>query len=563
MMFLALDVARENETYHPSTIPASDAHTFCPTLAEAINQIDSSSAASAARAQVTMDADGAAPLNAPTVESVAARAQAAAEELNRLVPNVQDKTYEGVQRRYFAWVEQQRRGNVLPPGDRFLTRENVDLYFNTVVAFMNVQPDTARRVVSALQRHADRVEYVGSDHKFIVDGNQVKQALERQAQLCVARSRLVKKDSHKNLSTDMLTDDERVRAVVHILESRALNWKEMCLAWTACETMMLRNSSLLKMLLVDLITNHTHGPNVDGDRTMIALLYRKFEHKERQKRDRIVGAWRHKNWLLCFTGHLAMGLFVRLYNDLDINFYDGEGDAIPSWWQSKLVAGWRNMEAARDAYVRLLHHCKITWQKCTHIRKSGTERASADGELTPHEVASMSKHSMGESGKLLSVYFTELFKPVLRVMAGFSKDGAYNVPRTRIGIGNSFGREAVDIVFPRRRIWLQQHASRNGDKSEAARNFLFDTLPFLAKVVIQDGCFWINKFPRHEASLLLLQVMPPSYPQWARSKREWVKRRMGKKWNCLFVTLMLTTTSARQVLGWAVIACCKVADDAT
>jgi hypothetical protein len=390
-----------------------------------------------------------------------------------------------------------------------------------------VTPESARRVVSSLQRYADWFEYVGSDHRFIVDENQVKQALERQAQLYMRHERSKVKDLHRNLPTDMLTDEERVHAISHILGTRAHNWKEMCLSWTGCEVTMLRNSSLLKMTLKHLNTNHTHGPCNDGDRTMMTLIYEKNEHKEKQARTRIVGSWRHRNWLQCFTGHLAMALFVRLHNDTRINFYKGQPEGTkPSWWEIKLIAGWSNMEAAKSAYTRLLNQCNISWQKVTHMRKSGTEYAGSIGELSPFQIATMSKHTVGESNKLTTAYYTELYAPLLSVMSGFDKDGPYNVPRTRISIGNTFGQNAVEIIFPQYHIWLQQCASSNGDKSVTAQNFLFETLPFLAKVVIQDGCYWIKQFPQHEASMLLLSVMPASYPQFAKTSREWVENQL-------------------------------------
>jgi hypothetical protein len=64
-------------------------------------------------------------------------------------------------------------------------------------------------------------------------------------------------------------------------------------------------------------------------------------------------------------------------------------------------------------------------------------------------------------------------------------------------------------VFPLINEWRAQwHDARRGDLSEAGRNFLWGTLPYLALVAFQDGIYWINDFPQHEASRMLLHIMP-------------------------------------------------------
>jgi hypothetical protein len=81
------------------------------------------------------------------------------------------------------------------------------------------------------------------------------------------------------------------------------------------------------------------------------------------------------------------------------------------------------------------------------------------------------------------------------------------------------GRDPVDFIFPRRFLWKQEQESDGGDKSKAATAFLDEALPFLAEVAIQDGIYWIEKFPNHPASLHLLHVMPADFPQFAATAR--------------------------------------------
>jgi hypothetical protein len=81
-------------------------------------------------------------------------------------------------------------------------------------------------------------------------------------------------------------------------------------------------------------------------------------------------------------------------------------------------------------------------------------------------------------------------------------------------------------VFPRIDEWRAQYQDRRrSDHSEAGKNFLWGTLPYLAMVAFQDGIYWIKDFPDHEASRLLLSIMPPWYPHYAAHARREIERK--------------------------------------
>ena len=107
-------------------------------------------------------------------------------------------------------------------------------------------------------------------------------------------------------------------------------------------------------------------------------------------------------------------------------------------------------------------------------------------------------------------------------MAGFSysentiktNSTIYHVPRTLIDLPWT-DDEVTQFIFPKIQIWRSQYQSPEGESSEAARNFLFGVLPFLAKVVVQDGIYWIHDYPGHELSRIIFQVMPANYERWS------------------------------------------------
>jgi hypothetical protein len=133
-------------------------------------------------------------------------------------------------------------------------------------------------------------------------------------------------------------------------------------------------------------------------------------------------------------------------------------------------------------------------------------------------------------------YATELYGPVMHVMAGFARDDAYFVPRCDIAIPAEWG-DITKLVFPNIDVWRFQCAAPNGDKSQAARNFLNEMLPFLALVVVQDGIFWLRDWPEHPISRFLIDVMPANYERWAVEKRAEVEAATGSRSDSQVLTL--------------------------
>ena len=126
----------------------------------------------------------------------------------------------------------------------------------------------------------------------------------------------------------------------------------------------------------------------------------------------------------------------------------------------------------------------------------------------------MSKHC--HDGRLFEAYITELFAPVMRVMAGFKQTATYHVPCTEVE-PDCDAAECTRRVFPMWETWKEQQRSPHGDKHKSAVNFLYHVLPFCARVIYQDEPYWLKHYPLHEYSRFLHSKMPPSYPVWART----------------------------------------------
>jgi Centromere DNA-binding protein complex CBF3 subunit, domain 2 len=435
-----------------------------------------------------------------------------------------DTSYKREWKNFKHWVAEKVVSGSLPSAGKFLTRTNVDAYFNEVVVNRKIAPGTARRVVSALQLFADREEYADGATKFKVDESTlVINALKTQSYLYVERVRKEIVDPHANLPTDMLSADEIRKVLTHVLGQS--NWKDFSTCWNVCENTFLRCDSMLKLFFCDLIIDYTHGPVQSGPNArMLAIILRKQAHKDRSNRIRVVGTWRSKDYLRCTTGMLAFNTFFTFFNEPTLNFYKGSVNpkAKPSWQTKKIISGWSSTKAVDSAYQAVYKACGVGWKKSTHLRTMGIEFASAAG-CQNDELGTMSKHLIDKIDR----YTTELYPPLLKVMARFAKDEEYWVPRLLLGLPSDFTEDdLLKCLWPNIDEWREQQQGIHGDGAGrvcAAFNFLWKVLPFFAMVIFQDGIYWLRDFPDNPATRLLIHVMPDWYLEWAADARDKVE----------------------------------------
>ena len=84
--------------------------------------------------------------------------------------------------------------------------------------------------------------------------------------------------------------------------------------------------------------------------------------------------------------------------------------------------------------------------------------------------------------------------------------------------------EWESALFPHRLVWLEQSRGARGDKSNTANHFLNKVLPYLAKVCLQDGIFWVKEWPEHGTVVNFLRLLhskgyKQAYLDWAQTAR--------------------------------------------
>ena len=56
-----------------------------------------------------------------------------------------------------------------------------------------------------------------------------------------------------------------------------------------------------------------------------------------------------------------------------------------------------------------------------------------------------------------------------------------------------------------------RNGAANGDKHESARSFLYDLLPFLTYVAVQDAPYWLKYYRQHEYSRFIASKFPADF----------------------------------------------------
>jgi hypothetical protein len=414
-----------------------------------------------------------------------------------------DPTYRSKWNAYTKWVDAERAAGRLVAGAYYLTRENVDRYFLAVVVDMTAGKASVRKEVSALQWFANNREHVGAD-RFVVENAIVLICLKTQI---ANRSKTLEEkgngsDPHKGLK-DVLPEFEREILMRHVYSNRN-DWGPLSVSFTWGQNVALRGASTRKLVYADLNLSYGFGPEKEGPRARIPLLVlrRGDVHKDNHVTDKQVGCWRHRNYLLCSVSALARHVLWDLKNNATINFLHADRDKQAGWWDTCLV-DWETYSQQSGPVKQVFDETNVVSCKVTHDRTLAVQHAGSEG-LAPYQISTMTKHMLE---KLHSAYMAEVDKEVCKVMAGFSKEEPYFVPRTMLTLLHPI--EVYErLLLPDLADWRVEAASVGGDKSSCCDKFLNHVVPFLVEVLIQDSIYFVRDFPEHEISQWLCVSTP-------------------------------------------------------
>ena len=202
----------------------------------------------------------------------------------------------------------------------YVEKENIGLWFSEEIARKSCTHNSARRNVSALQYFADNLEHVGEG--FVVVSNEVESALK---QVGINRNTRNMEEEGKidednlpnpygDLPTNNISSQDIEKIMRHVLMNRN-DWADVgiCLLWGV--SAFLRGDSVRKSTICDIFLDYNHGAEKRGEFcTSISWVIRKGGQNNKVKFpvNHVVGCWRHKEYLQCPIGILAMSFLHRL-----------------------------------------------------------------------------------------------------------------------------------------------------------------------------------------------------------------------------------------------------------
>ena len=326
-----------------------------------------------------------------------------------------DKTYVRAWKKFTTFVDQEREAGRLPRGEKYLTRDNVDLWFSVEIRRKNCSHANARRNVSALQYYANNDEHIGGN--FMVDNSTVKIALEsvstnRTRAASVAHERIDAENlpnPYAELPTNNISPNDIENIMTYVLTNRN-DWSDIgiCLLWGI--SAFLRGDSVRKSTWCDIFLDHNHGAEKKGDFcTSINWILRKGgeNNKVNFTQNRVVGCWRHREYIQCPVGILAMSALFKFRTIGDnLSFYRSHYND-DKFWRKLDVVTYNMYNDEYQPIKVIFQELNLSTSKVTHFRKSDVDIGGSSG-LFLWQLATMMKTSFDSSS--MDHYQPELLK---------------------------------------------------------------------------------------------------------------------------------------------------------
>lgn len=263
-------------------------------------------------------------------------------------------------KKFKDWVDENLDVEELDQPSPYLTRFNVDMYFQLEVVNRTGARNHINRIKNALEWYAKYHEYADGSETFVVDSLDVQRAMLAQARN-YAQSLEDGDDEkcpHRFCKDSMsMNDREKLLRAAYL---RA-DFGSSSVAINLGQDAAVRGASTRKFVLSDLRISRGFGPegyrcsDSPFSRALMMILRRGRAHKDRFTTIKQVCFWRHKKYLL--DGNFAMAIITiwKLWNHGNsIKFQKPPGQTKrPKWWDIPLI-DWRT-------YNCKFH--KMKWQR--------------------------------------------------------------------------------------------------------------------------------------------------------------------------------------------------------
>ena len=389
-------------------------------------------------------------------------------------------------------------------GTVFITQNNVDVYFSTVLAHVeSMSLAVIKMKCLALTWWLKLVEQRGADS--IAFSDRINRAISDQQILNLeyTSTAFASCDPHKGLK-DLFTERQSIMLVDNMRKRN--DGDHLLFAYTWGRNAGVRGDTTRKVVFCDLNLSHGFGPELSPPRDCtLLMIIRKGLGKEKHNTTQQVGTQRHRDYRRCTVFATAVLVIMRLRELGDgINFNRGAPGQACDWWH-KTISDYNTYSSECNAMKQVLAKTGSLGRystKVTHHRTACVQYGGSHG-LTAEQISTITKHKLD---KLHSAYMPEVEEVTLKVMSGFKKWETRFVktehvvfPRER----KMYLKAGMKHLLPNYKNYVKQHNSPGGDRSTCCEKFLFHILPYFVETVLQCGYWFIADYPQHPLTHIL------------------------------------------------------------
>lgn len=282
-----------------------------------------------------------------------------------------------------------------PP--KYITRQNVDMWFMQVVSQRKGVKNTINRALWAIEWYSDNKEHIVD--KFNVRSSTVDIALRVQYKMQQARSSAKPgTDPHKGLK-DRLCQPDRSRIFAYILNHRN-DWGPAGVNFSLGFSGAVRGDSNRKFCLIDLRTSTGFGPseNPPLNRATGIILRKGPLHKDSFALDEQVLLWRNMNYHMCPVFYLSAHVIYLLnYTHSGIHFFRYDKKKPADWWLLPLIE-WETYSHTKTPTVQIYRGAGVECSKITHHRTAAIQDAGFRS-LAPWQINTLTNHMQDKQHK--------------------------------------------------------------------------------------------------------------------------------------------------------------------
>jgi hypothetical protein len=238
--------------------------------------------------------------------------------------------------RFKAFVDGNAELSSMPS---YITRLNVDAFFDADVRCREVGPSAMGKILPALRWYSRHREHVGAAETFQVESPITEAAMKAQAAhfKSIGGTGNPGQDPHYGLKDNLATCD-RLKIMAHIYGMRT-NWAQEGFTFTWGNQAAIRGASNQKFVYADLRISRGYGSEEDGvlSRALLLVLRKGPIHKDRHDKDDQVAVWRHKEYKLCSVFSTSAHILTALKSDNTVNFFHADKTKRASWWDKEIM----------------------------------------------------------------------------------------------------------------------------------------------------------------------------------------------------------------------------------